>query len=407
METKREPRTITFYLVNLTFLATLFPYLSPLPLETDVQPIAFLLALLSLFSHYILDRKQLVFNRQDVIILTIALIYLVYANATAWEKPVDVIRKTSAMLLGFFIFLISKYTGNQLSKNVLLFAAIGHASAALLQTLSPELHSSVIKPFLGSIRTSDDRGVGGACNEPSFLANIAILLPIAAMMIKDKFSKVDWLVIWICILTMIFTSQAGTATGYGLIVLIVFGLTRSLKSAIITTVCATTILFCIPTFDSMLPSNRSTEIIKVGLSDPKLIIEDPSASMRLVGHYLSVPSLREAPLGTGDISLNNSYFWFLWNKYNIDSWYTIEVSRLSGQYYALGYGLTDVGSNCLRMGFVFVGILGIWFSQYLTSRNSVVVLVFVMIGVLSSIPIIFPAYWLLLGLCAKKRPLTL
>jgi hypothetical protein len=399
--------TLRSFLANGMLLASLFPYLSPVPLSSDVQLLAAVLAVLTLFACWFIDKIPMKLTLVDLVLLFVALVYLVYVLPTEWQNPGDVLRKTTAVLLGFIIYLASRLGGSALSPRVVFFAAGFHLFAAALQDFAPTLHKAAIQPFLGQVRVAEDRGVGGACSEPSFLANIAILIPLCAWIVSSRaekpLSKNQWILIWFCSLGMVGLSQAATAAVYGLVTLAVFGISRSVKSAAITTVALAAGLFGLIAGADSLPKSRVTELVQVAVKSPRLIIEDPSASMRLVGHYIAGPSLKEKPLGNGKIKLDQDYFWDIWNKYNLDSWYEVEVSRLSGQYYALGYGLTDVGANTLRMGWVFALIIAVWMACYRGTRFSPAVISFVFLGVFSSIPIVFPAYWVLLGLIQADR----
>lgn len=368
---------------------------------------ASVVAMLVIFVRWWVDRETIKFSLSELSVFLMALVFLCYATPESWRDYSDVLRKSAAMMLGFFVYLAAKMSYKTLSIRVFMGAAVLHLVAAVLQEGSPDLHKALIVPFLSSVRAAEERGVGGLCNEPSFLANIAVMLPIIAWVIagngRFKMTRNMWIGLWVIVIGLIGLSQAATATVYGIVILIVFGLSRGLRSALITIGVTIVAAFVLVSYGPSLPKSRATDLAAVAFSNPKLVIEDPSASMRLVGHYLAGPSLIESPFGTGEIKLDEEYFWFLWNKYNIDSWYDIDISRLSGQYYAIGYGLTDFGASCLRMGWVFIAILLFWLIQYRGSKFSPCVMAFVALGVFSSIPIVFPAYWLLLGCVQAQR----
>ena len=406
-EAPPKSTTISHWLANGLLLATLFPYLSPVPMKSDIQPVAALIGLILLLFLIFVDRVRIKLTKPEIGLFLAGLVYLVYASEQAWSDPGEVLRKSSAMMLGFVIYLASKTSYQLFSSRVVMVAALGHLGAAFMQSFSPDLHKTLLVPFMSEVRGAEDRGVGGACSEPSFLANIGVMLPILAWVVAGngnfKISKGYWLAIWFVVIALIGLSLAATAAIYGIVVLIVFGLSRGLKSGVLTGIATIGACATLIAASPSLPNTRATELITVAAKDPRLIIEDPSASMRLVGHYLSAPSLLEKPFGTGDVKLDQGYFWFLWNKYNLDSWYEIEVSRMSGQYYAIGYGLTDFGAGCIRMGWIFLAILAFWFWQYRGTKFSWTVVSFASLGVLSSIPIVFPAYWLMLGCVQAAR----
>lgn len=369
--------------------------------------ISFLFGLVFLGVYWFALRKPIKLDRSDWLLVLAGTVYLLYVHPSQWSEFGTVVRKTSALLLGCSAFLAARRAAPYFSLKIVCGAAITHLLVAIWQSVSPETHLAVFKSLMGEIRTSTDRGVGGANNEPSFLANIAILFPILAWMLSINVApavrRQALVICGVCSVGMLVLSQAGTGFFYGLMVLVAFGLSRGARSAAITVVLVTLTIVGVSNFASSLPESRATELMAAAAKDPKLIIEDPSASMRLVGHYLAGPSLLERPFGTGETTLDSTYFWFLWNRYNIESWYEIEVSRLSGQYYALGYGLTDVGANTLRMGSVFPLILLTWLSRYRGTKYSPTVIAYVSLGVLSSIPLVFPAYWLLLGVLRSER----
>ena len=376
-------------------------------MKSDIQLTAALIGILVIFVRWFVNRETIKFSWSELGIFLMALVYLCYATPASWNDYGEVFRKSAAMMLGFFVYLASKLSYRSFSTKVVIFAAVAHLFAAMLQAVSPDVHKAIIAPFLGQIRAAEDRGVGGACCEPSFLANIAILIPIIAWVITGNgnrtLSRQTWVILWLIVGGLIALSQAATASVYGVIILLVFGIARGFRSGFITVAATAACCFALVAAGPSMKGSRATELISVAIDNPRLIIEDPSASMRLVGHYLAGPSLLEKPLGNGLIKLDQDYFWFLWNKYNIDSWYEVDLSRLSGQYYAIGYGLTDFGAGCLRMGWIFIGMLVFWLFQYRGGKFSPAVIAFVALGVLSSIPIVFPAYWLLLGCVQAER----
>ncbi len=397
--------TLPAILANGCYLAALLPYLSLAPLETDVQLPCVVFGLFTILAIWGSLSKSIRFDLQDFVVAATALLYLTYANSEAWNSTADTLRKTSAMTMGAIVYFAARHGREYLSQSIPTYAAIFHLFAAGLQSFMPDLHGATIGELLGNIRGGADRGIGGACPEASFLANVAILIPIAAWITHGhlKLPKSYWWTLWICSAGMFFFSQAATAAAYGLVVLIVFGLSKGWRSAFITIALSTLLVFVGPSLFKSLPSSRATEVAAVAIDNPRLLIEDPSASMRLIGHYIATPSLRERPLGTGDVQFNADYFWELWNRYDIANWYEIEISRLSGQYYALGFGYTDIGAGTVRMGYFFLICLAAWFLSYLGTKKSWVVVAFVSLGVLSSIPISFPGYWLLLGIIVANR----
>ncbi|MBS1702710.1 MAG: hypothetical protein JST12_13690 [Armatimonadetes bacterium] len=378
-----------------------------MPMKSDVQVMATVCAVLFLAVRCYFDREQLRITWSEFGIFFIAMLYLCYANPEAWKDWSDVVRKTAAMILGFFVYLAAKLGYKDFSSRVVMWAAVVHLLAALAQAFAPSLHEAVVAPLMSQVRGAEDRGVGGACSEPSFLANIGVLLPILAWIIGSNgnvpMTKSKWRILWFIVLGLVALSQAATATIYGIVTLVVYSISKGFKSGLIAVSATAVCCFALVAAGPSLPKSRATELAQVVIANPRLIIEDPSASMRLVGHYLSGPSLLEKPFGNGEVKLDTDYFWFLWNKYDLDSWYEIDVSRMSGQYYALGYGLTDFGASCFRMGWFFIAILVYWLSQYRGTRYSATVIAFVALGVLSSIPIVFPAYWLLLGCVQAER----
>lgn len=396
------PKSLTFsdWLGNGLLFFTLLPYTSPIPLKSDIQLVAAAFAVLIILVKIFIDREPIKLGWSELGIFFMALVFLVYATPEAWKDSGDVLRKSSAMMLGFVIYLAAKLTYKSFSIKVVMAAAVCHLFGALLQQFNPSLHKTLVLPFLNMIRAGLARGIGGLCSEASFLANIAVFLPLIAWIVTgngEKMTKKMWITLWVIVAALFALSQAATATIYGIVVLLVFGFSRGIKSSVKTILILATCSVVIMALGPMLPKTRATSLAEVAINNPRLVIEDPSASMRLVGHYLSGPSLIERPLGTGEVKLDEDYFWYLWNKYNIDSWYEVDVSRLSAQFYAIGDGLTDFGANCLRMGWIFVAMLAFWMFQYRGTRFSAVVIAFVALGVFSSIPIVFPGYWLLLG----------
>ncbi len=388
-------------------MATLFPYLSPIPLDTDLQLFGFMTGFGFLGVYWGVLRRPFTFDATDLVLIVAGLFFLLYLHPSRWDQFGSEAKKSVAMLLGCSIFLAAKRAAQYFSLNAVCFAAIGHVLAAVLQSFLPDLHAALFSGFMGMIRTGADRGAGGTTNEPSFLANLSLVFPILAWILGERASEKarvkSMRICLVCTALLLALSQAGTGFVITIIVAVAYGVSRGVRATAITLSLVTMSVFGISTLASTLPSSRVTDLIVAATADPKIVFEDPSASMRLVGHYLSGPSLLERPLGSGRTGLDSTYFWYLWNRYNLDSWYNIELSRLASLHFALAFGLTDVGEGTMRMGWFFPVILLVWFSQYRGTRYSITVATFVVMGVLMAFPIMFPPYWLLLALIRLER----
>ena len=74
-------------LINIFFCSVLFPFVSPLPIQTDTQPVAFVLALLLLMYFAIQERR---FSYKEIFILLVPAMGFLYINPLISESGIPI-----------------------------------------------------------------------------------------------------------------------------------------------------------------------------------------------------------------------------------------------------------------------------------------------------------------------------
>jgi len=158
-------------LVNIFFALILMPYVSPIQLGSDIQPLVgifgFLLLLIALIE------KKIFLSKFDLYFFFIAIISLIYIN---FNLPVEYeFRKRIGLLFAFIVYMAIKIYYKQFSYKVFKIVIWMYFISAILQILSPTIFEHTIGLVVRDIKTDMSvRGVTSLCTEPSYLSFMGI-----------------------------------------------------------------------------------------------------------------------------------------------------------------------------------------------------------------------------------------
>lgn len=394
-------------LASALLIATLFPYLSPFPIQgADIQPVAAIIALVSIFILALQKNHRVSIDTTDVLIFVCAVVYLLYHNIQNVDVDFGVVKRNSALLTGAIIYYAFKQMAMYLSSSVLLWTSIFYFIIVGIQVISPDLYHFISTLFLSRTDTSIDRGLNGPCSEPSFLGYMGLIFIGLTFLFRSKpfnMSSTSQFIVIVISVSLVIVSASASGFFFGAILLVVYVLTGGRKALITALTLSPIIAILGFLLISSNPNIRGLEFARQTSAESATITQDTSAAMRLIGLYVAIPSLLEYPFGTGNGEVDQDYFFYIWNKYSLDKSFTDPLVRQVVIAYALSSGYTDTGRNIIRMGVIFLLIGGLLIGNLLGIKNFPFIATLVLLGVLSSIPLSYPPYWLILAMAGSIK----
>ncbi|MGV3468690.1 hypothetical protein [Limnobacter sp.] len=198
------------WITALLFL--LMPYVSPIKLDTDVQPFSIIL----IFSAWLLSRAtqpsdKLTFQRSDAILIVVAVIYLITTLFT--EFKLSDLLKTGGLLATIILSTILKKTTDENIKNAIHIYSvlIAIVTIAYLFGFSEYFHN-----FYNYKEITGSRGLSVLTPEPTDLAYTSAIIYISYINLQKKQIKLVKLIL--------LTSIVLTGSLLGIIILIYFTL---------------------------------------------------------------------------------------------------------------------------------------------------------------------------------------
>lgn len=298
-------------LAKLFLLSVFFPFISPYPINTDVQPICGILAMLVCIQAYV--KSELFLPPKFIVIVCFVLFFAVYNNV--FDANIDLkISKHLALIFGVITLLAFYRTYWLLSKQLIYFIVITYFSYTCFTIAAPDL-AIYFQNFL--VRTTNStelgyRGVSTLATEPGLLGGLLIffLFVIYDLFRAKKISKLDLFLLNSMALFVLLMTKSGTGYLYLAIfamflVVEVVGFTRAVLVFGIFIIPVSVYLYI--TFAQFidLESNqfgRGVEILLM-LSDPLASASSDSSIMtRVVQFYLGFVSIVQYPLGVGSAS---------------------------------------------------------------------------------------------------------
>ena len=196
-------------------LGSMFPFLSPYPINTDTQPIAHFFAILLVV--YIFIQKGL--NREEIILILFSIFTLLYINPFAGGN-IDM-GKYFSFALGILIFVAIRHTSSNLIWSVVKFAIFAYFFTSIIISIVPNYALTIQSYFVREINVAEFghdafvyRGVPALATEPGLLGGLLIFLMVQVRYFQSKFSipkKRIFLYNFLLFLTILMTRSG---TGY-------------------------------------------------------------------------------------------------------------------------------------------------------------------------------------------------
>lgn len=410
----RDPSRTAAYLevllANVLLGVLLFPYASPVPIQTDVQPFAVVFAFMSMMLLIFVRGGVWHFDRTDLYLLFFALLYAVYVDWSVQVFDLYYFRKNAIMLLAFPAYWAVKHLYPRMSGKTVLVVAWMYLVITLSQKFAPPLFNLFSRMFLPRVvGMSSARGLTGPCPEQSFLAFIALSFPIVYRMVMANGQKVDpsvdrrrfrTIVVLSVILTLLARSVTGTAFTAALLGVMWLASARDWMARLRRVVAGVGVMALVATVGVNVVGYRTAYLIRLVASHPSLILLDSSIASRYVQVLAGLYTFAMHPLGTGRSVGNKEVFETAATGLRYDAY----IPRESMDYVRSNRNdrgdiliLSPFADSLSRMGILFVVHLMLLLAVLRYRPYSLASRTYLLLGIISSFPLSFPIFWLLLG----------
>lgn len=383
-------RSILLEIIQTLFLfACFFPFVSPVPINSDVQPLSGLFAFVLLGYNFI--RNKLNILKEDLLLIFISLFFSVYinplsTNAIDWGRLISI-------PFGIGIFLAFRDIKIKKVYQVLRVAIILYFIFTLALMTIPGIAFSIQNLFVRTTNVVDFtgyRGISTLSTEPGLFGGllVALLLLWDYCYSKLTFSKTEYWIVFFMVLIMIALTKSGT--GYSYFVLYsMFWFIKSkigiFQKGIIVFCIAGLVVFAVYLADSYnLNLGRGFEILQK-LSSNESFGKDTSIFYRLSFFYIGLISLYQNPFGVGFNGVEKTSTSIVRNNPDLYSFLGNEVPHFTSSF---AYLTVAAG--------VFFLLFFLFFLVY--SKSGIVSKIFAVVFISFSYSAAFPLIWVLLAL---------
>ena len=400
-------------LANTVLVALLFPYVSPVPIGSDVQPFGLVVAAMALGVLFLLRGHIRHLDTTDVLLLAGGYMYAFYADWTKQSLDMLFLRKNAVMLIAFPAYLATKQLYQYMSARTVLGVAWVYLGLTLLQGFVPSVFNLFSSVFMQRVAAlSAERGLTGPCAEPSFLAFMAICFPLVYRLAAANDPGMDRetyrrqfrnLLVISVVLVLLARSVTGTALGMGMVGVIVLVRMRSWRRRLALVGGGLLLVLVAGALVERLVGGRIAMLLRLVATRPSLVLLDASIASRYVQILGGAYTVVANPAGTGRSVGDPEVFEAATNALGFRSYvpptsmdYILSNRTPEGDIAVL----SPFGDSLSRMGILFVALLALVIVTLRAPPASVESRVFLMFGIVSSFPLSFHPFWLLLGMHA-------
>lgn len=407
MHSITETRSSIFSLKNTLLVVLLLfcymPYISPVPLPTDVQPLFAVVGFLFIFIYV----KEIHLNTFEIVFLLYSLLYLMAFSFVDTNDYFGLARKHLNYLLVFPIVLIVRNYAHLFSSKPFVFAISLYFLATILQFTLPSIYEATITNLYNSKEIVGLRGWTSLAPEPTDFGFTCIMLLVIALLMFEvkKITKFQFNLLSITLILMCL----GTFSASGLISLtLIMGwyFSRHIFNFKVLIISIIIIIPVILNYSYLNENLRSFNLLFGLILDPLFIIEYTSLFYRMIDNIIAAIYFIDSmglPTGVGGIYEVGPY---IIEKYHL---YNLFPSRI-------GFFHTYLNSppTAIRNGFaqllVELGWLGLIFIiicyRYIlksSSKYKYIVLLSFSLMMFQSFPIIYPLAWFQISFINNRK----
>jgi hypothetical protein len=377
--------------------ALLFPFFSPVPIDTDVQLFPFLVAI---FTVVLTNLKIKVVDLKLFIPIGVfamfSLLYVDFEVSYLFTRRLGV-----AAVFVICIFYVSSIP--RASPSLVLFIMITHVLIMIFQWVEPEVFKATLGAHIRAITYTnlDGRGVHGLNAEPGGAAAVIFGCFVLHQFLIRSYAPRErrqavLLSLSLCWLGLVLT-RSGVAVLLFLATVSYLVLEYRLKKVLIFGIGSLLLLRAVTDVQDFQPLGRGValfgDLLHKGVD---AIILDGSFAERLIGIFYGVYSLLLNPFGLGG------------GGYPSAAQYVESLYRLSDRFPSARPQLHDtvsaIGLYSAEFGLFFIVFLVFIFWQTRPKSNSY--FIFQVVGfmfLLSSYSFAFPVTWLIIMICYLER----
>lgn len=285
-------------LVKAFLFFGLFPFVSPFPIHTDVQPVSLLLALFIFCVDFIFLKVRL--NRVEIFFLILAIFSFVFIGVVGDFE----LRHRVGLLFAFVIYYAVRKYHKYFTGGILLAASIFNFLGVLWHFFSPSSFIPFASIFTRAIKITEigARGASGFAPENSFAAALALVYIILSIYLRKKqnISGFIYKLVFVLSTFVILLSQSGLGYVVGImLVCINFFVSSNFKAKqrILVLVVFTFAAFSFS--QSSFIDTRGGQLVKLLFQNPSLLLRDGSLGERFIGIHVGITSLFHYPIGSG------------------------------------------------------------------------------------------------------------
>ena len=387
------------FIVSSFFFFALMPYVSPLPLGSDVQIMTGLIGYAVLIALLLKDKFTV--DKRELVIFLTCLIFIFYINI---NEPTYQFRKAIGPLYSFSVFYIAKRYNSYFNIKILSGVIIIYLAGAVTQYISPGLFNQTFEHFIRVAKYSSTtgRGVTSLSPEPSFLGIICIyLLVIQNWFYKgEKKDKFYYFRFAACVFMILFSKSGG-----GYVLLFLFTASQFMgyikKYWYIGLFMGIGLGVSVATTDSISGNKGLSDLVSLLKStSPKDLLRVSSLSNRVNPIIVGLYGAYEKPLGRGSGSFTTqAQHVYLDN--GLEDIYPVHMrSRLL--YEISNDSVSSFGKYLFEYGIFFLLYLMLILSGLDFKQAGLFTVFLILIGLMFSLPIVYPPIWLIYGMFDKK-----
>jgi hypothetical protein len=288
---------------KIFFFLMLFPFASPYPIATDVQPLVGGLAFILLLIGWV---KRMRIGQAELIGCTLCVISIFYFNPSGSIN--FNFGKIFALIFGVFTYLYIKKNMEYFSSIIFKRVVYIYFTLSLAFIINPDIFIKVQSFFIRKSNVTElgYRGISTLATEPGLFGGLMVgFLAINFYYYKKGEIKKKWFYgLNLAIIFMIIMTKSGTGYLYMIVFFTVIVMkSHNFKSLILKSLILTIALSYLTylsksdlDFDKY---GRGMHVFSKVVTDPSLVINDRSVMYRLYAVYVAVISLTESPFGVG------------------------------------------------------------------------------------------------------------
>lgn len=384
-------------LERLFLISCFFPFVSFYPINSDIQPIAGILALILIIKKTYLNTEFIPNKYFNIIFASTC--FLTYNSILTDFNP-DV-GKMISLLYGCLILVGFHFSKNLLSKNFINFVVSFYFLWTILLIVFPNQMITIQNLLIRDTNSIDFtyRGVASLVTEPGLFGGLLVFFLIIVDYLKEnnKICFTNYFSLYLMIIFMLLATKSGTGYLYFLI-FIFFKLIVSnvslIKKLLVLGGSFLILVLSISYLASVDSTNfgRGAYIFSNLFNISKLLNTDTSIFIRVIDVYLSIDSLLNFPFGVGNGFVNEAFISLVKNNDLAYQFYTVNNKNIgvnsSFTYLTVSYGI-----------FFWLFLFYVFF---VVSKGNIMHKFFAFLFLAFSYSSAFPGIWILLGLLTKK-----